>query len=548
MRNPGSGDIVQNIMGDWTIRVFVFLCLAAGLGAQISSNRVILSGHIHPRATAENDRGRAESSLYIENVMIMLKPSAAQQADLDRYLAQLQDPSSPNYRQWLTPEQYAARFGAAQADIGRISAWLSGGNLTVMSVARGRNELTFSGNVRDVENAFATEIHRYSVNGESHFANATDPSVPASIAGLIGAVHGLNDFNLKARAKTRAVKYTSGSSGFQSLAPNDIGALYDIEPLWNAGITGAGQKIVIVGQSDINLSDIESFRSFFNLPPNDPTLTLVPGSKDPGILSSSGDESESDLDVEFSGAVAKNATVIFVYSTNVDNSLQYAIDQNLAPVVSMSYGDCELETTNSGLNFYQQLANQANTQGQTWMAAAGDAGAADCYPDNLKGNTGAALAVDSPGSTPGVTSVGGTELNPGTSNYFALANDANHSSLSRYVPEMVWNDSVADGSPSSGGGGVSTFFSKPLWEQQTGAGVPADGFRDVPDVAFAASADNFLVVLHRRADWSRRRDFGCGAHLFRHRRVAEPVSEIRWLGNINPRLYSSGGNSSGGFP
>ncbi len=538
MRNPIFGCIVQNTMGEWAVRCFLFLCLAGGMSAQISPNRVILSGHMHPRAKAEYDRGRAESSLYVESAMIMLKPSAAQQADLDQLLAQQQDPSSPHYHQWLTPEQYAARFGAAQADIGRISAWLTTSNLTVMSVARGQNEITRTGNVRDVENAFGIQIHRYNVNGESHFANAADPSVPASVSGLVASIHGLNDFKLKARAKRRSVKYTSGSSGFLSLSPDDIGALYDIKPLWNAGITGAGQKIVVVGQSAINISDIESFRSFFNLPANDPTLTLVPGSRDPGILSKSGDEGESDLDLEFAGAVAKDASVIFVYSTNVDNSLQYAIDQNLAPVISMSLcGDCEVQTTNSGLNLYQALANQANTQGISWMAASGDSGAADCYNDNLKGNTGAALAVDAPGSTPGVTAVGGTELNPGTGSYFAPANDANHSSLATYVPEMVWNDSIIDGDlhPAE----AASVRSSASRCGKTGTGVPADGFRDVPDVSFAASADIYPLLFYT--------DGAIGA--VGGTSVAAPTfsgivallnqsQKSSGLGNINPRLYA----------
>jgi uncharacterized protein (TIGR03437 family) len=523
-------------MGDRALSVFLsFFILTLGLAAQTPA-AIRLTGHVNPRASAANDRGRAEASLQMDSMMLMLKPTAAQQADLDNLLKQQQDPGSPSFHQWLTPEQYADRFGATQSEIDGLTAWLKASNLSVASVARSRNEITFSGNVRDVESAFSTEIHRYNVGGESHFANATEPAVPAQFASLVQAIHGLHDFKLKARAKrSELAKYTSGSSGSRTLGPGDIAAIYDIKPLLDSGVSGKGQKLVIVGQTDILLSDIESFRSFFGLPANDPQIVLVPTSKDPGI--SSGDQDEANLDVEFSGAAARDATVIYVNSTDVTVSLTYAITQNLAPVISMSYGDCEYDTGNSGLATLQTLANQANAQGITWLAASGDSGAADCYEDNLRGNTGANLAVDAPGSVPGVTSVGGTEMNEGTGSYFAAANDATHTSVSTYIPEMVWNDSAVDGAPSSGGGGASLYFAKPSW--QTGPGVPADGSRDVPDVSLDASDAHEPRLFYSAGELAAVGGTSVAAPTFAGIvALLNQYTKSVGQGNINPRLYA----------
>ena len=128
-----------------------------------------------------------------------MEPSTAQQADLNDFLVRLQDPeviarlSIAGSR----PEQYGARFGLPQADLSRTTSWLASQNLTVDSVGRGRSTIAFSGAVRDVENAFGIEIHRYNVDGESHFANASEPSVPSALSSVIRAIHGLDDFRLK---------------------------------------------------------------------------------------------------------------------------------------------------------------------------------------------------------------------------------------------------------------------------------------------------------------------------------------------------------------
>ena len=517
-----------------------------------NTRRVALSGHIHPMATAENDQGAVDPSLFLPSVTLVLKASAAQQADLDQLLADQQNPSSPNYHHWLTPEQFAERFGVSPADVNRIVSWLQGRNLTVTGVARGRNWIAASGTAAAVQNAFGTQIHHYLVNGETHFANATQPSVPAALQGMIGAIRGLHDFRMKPalHPATMAPDYNSTTgSGRHYLAPDDVATIYNITPLYNSGITGSGQKLVIVGQTDITLADVRQFRTYFNLPANDPQLLLVPDSVDPGT--SKVDVGEANLDLQWAGAIARDAEIIYVYSNDVMISAQYAIDQNLAPVLSMSYGSCEVLNYSSDATAAQAIARQGNAQGITWFNASGDSGATDCAGGGSSQYNGV-QSVDLPASVPEVTGVGGTEFNEGSGNYWNTSNDSNHASALSYIPEIAWNDTAASGTPSASGGGASTFFAKPSW--QSGTGVPNDGARDVPDVAISASAnhDGYLTynggTLQVVGGTSAGAPFFAGlAAVLNQYLVSSGAQSSPGLGNINPQLYSIARTTLGAF-
>ena len=274
--------------------------------------------------------------------------------------------------------------------------------MQIVSVARGRGWIAVSGTAAQVETAFQTEIHNYLVDGETHYANALAPSVPAAFVSVVKGIRGLNDFRMKPHLRprspnqVRSSRITRTGEGNHYIAPGDFATIYDVTPLYDAGINGTGQKIAIAGQIEVNLSDIQQFQSMFNLPANNPQMLLVPGSRNPGNSPNSGDLAESDLDLEWSSAVAPNATIIFVYSSDVMTSVQYAIDQHLAPVVSVSYGSCEQETPASEYNAFVQWGEQANAQGMTWFAASGDDGAADCDDSQNPG-----LAVDLPGAPAG---------------------------------------------------------------------------------------------------------------------------------------------------
>ncbi len=467
--------------------------------ASIDAKRTPVSGTLHPLVRTGTMLGHADPATKLTGVTLYFKPTEAQQADLKTLLAAQLNPDSPGFHKWLTPAQYDARFGLSAADTGRVSQWLSAQGLAVTSVSP--THISFAGDVTHLEAAFQTTINRYQVQGVEHLANATEISLPSAIADVTLGVRHLAEFRPHPRVRVRP-HYNYGTTGDHFLAPDDFTTIYDVKALYNAGFTGSGQNLVVVGQSEILASDVDAFRSAAGLTAKDPTLTLVPDSGT-AVETKDGDEEESDLDVEWSGAIAKAASINFVYVGNNQNysvfdALTYAIDNDLAPVLSISYGACEAQWSSSDVSTLTAAFEQANAQGQTIVAASGDNGAADCdEPANANSVVTSAmdgLAVDLPAASPYVTGVGGTEFfgdvsSPGT--YWQSSNNSTNGSAISYIPETSWNDTDTT-TPSNGlsasGGGKSTLFSKPSW--QTGTGVPADGARDVPDVALNASPDH----------------------------------------------------------
>ena len=524
----------------------VLFCLAvAGQG-----RRPTLRGHVQPALRSAADLGRAPDST-MRGLQLVFAIPPERQAALDQLLVRQQDPASPEYHSWLSPEAYAQRFGASDTEITSAVTWLESQDLQVTSIARGRTAVGFEGSLRKVEAAFGTQIHRYSVAGETHFANVAEPSVGAALQGRIAAVRGLHDFRLRHPRYTAprytAPRYTSPGSGTHYLAPDDYAILYNLKPLYAQNITGAGQKIVVVGQSQVPLTDLQLFRSSFNLPANAPQLVLVPGTVDPGI--SAGDVGEAILDIDWTGAVARNATIIYVYSDDVTDALYYAIDQNLAPVISMSYGLCEAELGAVYLDLLHTYAKRAVSQGITWVAASGDSGAADCFTSTSR--TVAELAVDAPASIPEVTGIGGTTFTEGTGTYWNAINDVNKASVLSYIPETAWNDSTT-GNLASSGGGVSSFFAKPAW--QTGPGVPNDNFRDVPDIALSASAQKNGYLIYRNGILQVVGGTSAGAPAFsgmlallNQYQVMNGLQATAGMGNVNPRLYAMAVSTPGAF-
>ena len=237
------------------------LCLALGTVAanaqpsRISqrvdnARRTVLTGHVHPQARPENDQGRVSPSLPLPYVTLSVAPSDAQAAELEQLLADQQTAGSPDYHRWLTPEQYAQRFGVSEPDMSQIAGWLQAQGLTVVWTARARNSIAVSGTAAQVENAFQIELHQYLVDGETHYANASEPSVPAAFSGVVRSIQGLHDFRLKPAARPMqgqpaGARYTAPKSGAHQITPDDLATIYDIKPVYAAGIDGTGQKIVI---------------------------------------------------------------------------------------------------------------------------------------------------------------------------------------------------------------------------------------------------------------------------------------------------------------
>jgi uncharacterized protein (TIGR03437 family) len=501
------------------------------IAAPVDPNRAfVLRGHVHPSAQPQFDQGALDPATELSYVSLLLTPSPSLAAFLDSQ----RNPASTDFQHWLTPEQFGDRFGLSVDDLAKITTWLQSQGLRIHDVARGRHWITFSGTAAQVGRALRTEIRRYRVNGVDHFSNATEPSIPAALAPVVSGFAGLNDFDYQPayRNSRLAPDYNSGSSHY--LAPDDFAAIYNLTPLYAAGIDGTGQKIAIIGRTDVDLADIRAFRKRFNLPAKDPQLVLF--GADPGT--SAGDLTEADLDLEWSGAIAKNATIIYVYSRGINTSVQYAVDQNIAPVMSMSYGSCEL-ANQLGLRY---IAQQANAQGITWIASSGDQGAATCDLSSTTPQASKGLTADFPASIPEITGVGGTRFSEGNGSYWASTNSANGASALSYIPEVVWNDSVERNQLSASGGGASVLFTKPVW--QTGPGVPADNARDVPDVSLAASPDHDGYLFQSSGTLRVVGGTSAGAPSFagilallNQYLVSKKILTQPGLGNVNPTLY-----------
>ena len=507
-------------------------------------DRATLRGNTHPLARPEFDQGAAPDSLATERMLLVLKRSSEQETALRNLLDAQQTKLSPNYHMWLTPELFGRQFGPADADIQAVMDWLTSQGFQVNRAAAGRTVIEFSGTAGAVRQALHTEIHKYVVNGEEHWANASDPQIPAALTPVVAGLASLNNFprkpmhhGLAAYTKSKStgqvkpmLTVSSGGVTYYALGPADFATIYNVP----SSLDGTGQTIAVVGETNINIQDVRDFRALFGLPANDPQIIL--NGPDPGIVSG-GDETEALTDVEWSGAVAKGATIDLVVSETtevpiagpiqltpgVDLSALYIIDNNLAPVMTESYGDCEAALGNGGNAFYNTLWEQGAAEGITILEAAGDSGSAACdaFADTGVDAAQYGLMVSGNASTPFNVAVGGTDFNDVNtwSTYWSSSNNSTTlSSAMSYVPEMAWNDTCANtgnvngclsgvsatGSDLAGGGGGESNcsssttivtvggtetqcvagYSKPSW--QSGTGVPNDQERDLPDLSLYA--------------------------------------------------------------
>ncbi len=500
---------------------------------------VPMKGNVHPLARPEFDQGAVTDSAPMNRILLMLQRSPEQQAALTQLMLDQQDKSSPNFHKWLTPQEFGAQFGPADADVQTVTGWLASRGFENIKVGQGRTVIEFSGNVGQVRNAFHTEIHQYLVNGETRQANASDPQLPKALTPVIAGIVSLNNFPKKSMRHTagtftrtadgRVISELTGTTNtFFALGPADFAKIYNVP----AGLDGTGSKIAIVGFSDINPQDVSDFRTLFSLPSNNPTI--VHNGPAPGII---GEEAEADLDVEWAGAVAPMAEVDFVVSEDTQTagglelSSLYIVDNNTDDIMSLSFGSCEagLGAENA---FFNALWEQAAAQGITVTVAAGDPGSAGCDDFNTATVATRGLAVSGIASTPFNIAVGGTDFDDaGTQSTFWNQNPGANDPTTRlsakgYIPETPWNDScgatatssnlttcaaastsvlnivAASGGPSTCGifnattGVCVSGYPKPSW--QTGTGVPADSVRDIPDVSLFSGvnsqSNSFYVV------------------------------------------------------
>ncbi len=515
------------------------------------SDRVTLQGNVHPHARQLFEVGATAPSLPMERMVLSLRLSAEKEAALKQLIAEQHDPLSINYHHWLTPEEYGERFGPAPEDTQAVTNWLTSQGFSIDEVAKGRTWVNFSGTVADVERAFRLHMRNYNIKGRLHHANAQNPSIPRGLIGLVAGVSTLHNFprrqmnsGIRPFDVTPDPDFTSGG-GTHSLAPGDFAAIYNLNPLYSAGIDGTGQTVAIVGRTHPSATNWNTFRSTFGLSVNTPQV-IVNGT-DPGDLGA-GEDGEADLDVEWSGAIAKNAAIKLVVSKStaatdgVDLSAQYIVNNNLSPVMSISFGQCEAQMGTTEQAFFNTLWSQAVTQGITVFVATGDSGAAGC--DDPTAASGSGPGVSGLATTPFNVAVGGTGFSEGAGSYWNTSNSSTGVSVKSYIPEVAWNESSlasscpADIAPCTGlwatSGGSSSTYAKPEW--QTGLGVPADGKRDVPDVSLAAGSHDGYRVRTQGA-W----------HVFGGTSVSSPAfAGIMALivqksgqrqGNANPRFY-----------
>ena len=491
---------------------------------------VELKHNLHPAAARANDKGLVEPAILMDHMMLMVKLTASQQADLDRLVADQQNPFSPNYHKWLTPEEFANRFGLSPGDQSKVVAWLVKEGFTVNNAARGKNWIAFSGTAEQVARSLHTEIHYFEVNGEKRYSNISNPQIPAALDGVIGGIAALNNFRAQHSRIVRNPNYTS-TTGSHILTPQDYATIYDINQLYNTGYDGSGVAIGVAEAETVSLNDYHLFRNTFGLPSNDPTI--IPYST-PTLLI----DGEGTLDVEWAGAIAPRAQMFYVYGPNPFQSLIYLIDYNLTPIISISYYNCEGDASPP---FYESVLQQANSQGITVLSASGDGGGAGCF-DQFSAFATHGPLLQFPAAVPEVTAVGGTMFVEGTGTYWSSTNTDNLGSALSYIPEVVWNESRAGSIIAASAGGPSTIYPKPVW--QTGPGVPADTARDVPDVALtSAGHDPYYVAEGGRlvptygTSAAAPSMAGIIALLEQYQTAKGYLKKGAGLGNINPQLY-----------
>jgi trimeric autotransporter adhesin len=494
------------------------------------SSLVTLYGNTHPLAQAKFDRGPAPLSMQANRLLMVLARSKQQEAELQTYLQSVQDANSPNYRKFLSSEEFGKSFGIGDADLQAVQTWLIGHGFTVSKVSKGRMAIEFSGSVGQVQDAFHTSIHSYVINGEQHWANAKDPKIPSALSPVVAGLASLNNFKPKALAilgpsgtydakkHTISPAYTTGdaTNGYYIyVVPADAATIYNTPTALNpnhsgTAYDGTGVTIGIAGDSNIDLAQIANYRSTFGLPAK--ATSVVVDGNDPG---ENGDEIEAYLDTEVAGGLAPNASVILYTAANTDLNaglflaITRALDDNQADILNVSFLGCESAQGTAGNQYILDLWEQAAAQGVSVTVASGDSGSAGCDDENTETAATQGLAVNGLASTPYNIAVGGTDFDTlyshfptSFTSYVDLLNTLpDHRSALSYIPEEPWNDSTAynsnvagnepisflSGSSSSdnivaGGGGTSSTYPVPTWQ----ASVAAGNGRNLPDVSLLA--------------------------------------------------------------
>lgn len=276
----------------------------------------IVSGTVSPLLAGAVDLGAVPVSQPVAGVVLQLAMSPAQQADLTQFLSAVTDPGSPQHHQWLTPAQFAARFGASAADVSTLTVWLGAQGLQVTYTAAARNFVVVSGTVAQVEAAFGVQLDQFQLaNGASGFANTADPVLPVNIATLIANIRGLNNFVYAPVASSTAATAGSNAAALDAAAVNA------------QGLTGAGVGLMLANANEIAAA-----------------AAVAPA------------------------VVTSNSALL-----NADPLLAAAmgIDGDTAPVMVVS-GGCAASLSAGDMAWFESVAEQANAQGVTLIAGTSD--------------------------------------------------------------------------------------------------------------------------------------------------------------------------------
>ncbi|HTR79308.1 MAG TPA: S53 family peptidase, partial [Gemmatimonadaceae bacterium] len=569
---------------------FALMTATAAFASEIptESAHVFLHQRAVAWATPDRDAGAAGAGTVLTHLTVVLRRAPERQRAFEDFLRRQQDPASPDFHRWLTPEEVGARFGAPPDAIAAVSAWLGARGLQVDSVSSSRTRIAFSGTAAKVGAAFSTQLRKFAVNGEERIAPSASPQVPAALGGLIAAVHGLETVherpNLGPEATVRwpaeRLKDTSCKSGTCShyIWPADFTAIYDLNPAYATGINGAGQTIAIIGRANVYLADIENFQSRAVQPVKDPVTIIPPNGVDPGPPASApvsdpsaiADQSEATLDVTRAASVAPGATIDLIASADSSTAsglsvaAAYAVDTTPVPahIMSISFGACEQQAGEASVVYWDDLFSQATAEGISVFVSSGDAGAAGC---DVQFKTPPANQVASPNylcSSSFATCVGGTEFADASnaSGYWRSQDTLGYGSALGYIPEGAWNEPF-DGSnevqAAGTGGGVSAFIATPWW--QTGPGVPGKQGRYTPDISFTAAAHDPYASCQASLGGNCVPD-GSGAFMFQTvfgtSASASSMAGVAALlnqqmqapqGHLNPKLYAAATSGMAGM-
>jgi len=503
--------------------------------------RVKLSGNTRPEAHGQNDLGAVKDDFHLD-MYLQLKRSPELERSAAQFVESLTDKSSPNFHKWITAAEYGRRFGASEEDIATVSRWLESHGFTVNGVPANNMAIDFSGNAGQVREALHTEIHNLEVAGKRHFANVSDPEIPAALLPAVTGVVSLHNFMPHSMLVPKA-QYTVNSRE-QLLVPGDVATIYNLNPVFAAGYTGRGQTIVLIEDTDLynGLGDWTSFRKTFGLTQYQfASLQQVhpaPGKGgscgDPGI---NGADAEAALDVQWASAAAPDAAIVMASCADTSTTfggfiaLQNLLTNGgpLPSVVSISYGESETANGAASNSFINTLYQTAAAAGVSVFVSSGDSAAAGM--DRFENLAIHGVNVSAFASTVYNVAVGGTDFGDyaagATAAFWNPTNGVYYDSARSYVPEIPWNDSCGslvlgnyygygagygpsgicnvlynwlDTDGGSGGpsgcatgspsllyvvSGTCAGYAKPSW--QSIPGNPNDGLRDLPDVSLFAA-------------------------------------------------------------